>query len=248
MSDMTAVAKTIRAALEREPGVDIENYPLRVEFDVAHDAIVLEGEVASIIAKKRAFAVASHAAGAAGVMDRLTVAPAERRGDGAVRSHLSEALLREPTLRECGIDVRNKGASEALRVPVSAEYQLHVQVEEGVIRLTGGVPSLSHRRLAGVLAWWTPGCRDVLNGLKVVPPESDNDDEIADAVRLVLEMDPLLPRADEIAIRVRGRVVTLEGIAPSPEQRHMAELDAWYVLGVEKVVNHILVRSAGPAA
>jgi osmotically-inducible protein OsmY len=99
--------------------------------------------------------------------------------------------------------------------------------------------------VAGVLAWWTPGCRDVLNGLKVVPPESDNDDEIADAVRLVLEMDPVLPRAEEIALRVRGRAVTLEGVVPSEEQRRRAESDAWFVLGVEKVVNRILVRPGG---
>ncbi len=248
MSEMTAAEKAIRAALEREPGVNPAAFPIRVEFDAAHDAVVLEGEVENIVAKKRAFAVAGHAAGIVGVMDRLTVAPAERRGDGAIRGVLSEALLREPTLRECGIAVAHKGRTEVLRAPVIPDQHLRAQVEDGVISLTGAVPSLSHRRVAGVLAWWTPGCRDVLNGLKVVPPESDNDDEIADAVRLVLEMDPMLPRADEIAIRVRGRVVTLEGVAPSAEQRRMAEFDAWYVLGVERVVNHVLVRPAGGAA
>lgn len=69
-------------------------------------------------------------------------------------------------------------------------------------------------RLAGVLAWWVPGSRDVVNGLGVEPPEEDNDDEVSDAVRLV----------------------------PAVGEREMAKFDAWYVFGVDKIVNRIDVR------
>ena len=54
----------------------------------------------------------------------------------------------------------------------------------GVVTLNGEVPSLSHKRLAGVLAWWVPGTRDVINGLEEVPPEEDNDDELIDAMHV----------------------------------------------------------------
>jgi hypothetical protein len=37
-----------------------------------------------------------------------------------------------------------------------------------------------------VLAW-SPGTRDVTNGLEEVPPREDKDDEITDAVSLILE-------------------------------------------------------------
>lgn len=87
-------------------------------------------------------------------------------------------------------------------------------------------------RLAGVLAWWVPGSRDVVNGLGVEPPEEDNDDEVSDAVRLVLEKDPFVD-ATRIDVSTRDYVVTLEGLVPAVGEREMAEFDAWYVFGVD---------------
>jgi osmotically-inducible protein OsmY len=48
-----------------------------------------------------------------------------------------------------------------------------VVVDGDVVTLNGQVPSLSHKRLAGVLAWWVPGVRDVVDGLAVEPTQSD---------------------------------------------------------------------------
>jgi osmotically-inducible protein OsmY len=36
-------------------------------------------------------------------------------------------------------------------------------------------------------------------------------------------------------------VVTLDGLLPSKSERDMAESDAWYVLGVDNVINRIAV-------
>jgi osmotically-inducible protein OsmY len=47
-------------------------------------------------------------------------------------------------------------------------------VKEGVVTLDGEVSSLAHKRLCGVLAWWVPGSRDVVNGLEVRVDEVDN--------------------------------------------------------------------------
>ena len=115
-------------------------------------------------------------------------------------------------------------------------------MRQGVVTLDGEVPSLCHKRLAGVLAWWVPGTRDVVNGLEVAPPEEDSDGEITDAVRTALEKDPLLD-ADGIRVGTRGAVVTLGGVVPSEPQREMAEADAWFVFGVDEVVNRIAVRA-----
>ena len=46
-----------------------------------------------------------------------------------------------------------------------------IEVKKGIVTLNGEVPSLTHKRLAGVLAWWVPGTRDVVNGLEEVPAE-----------------------------------------------------------------------------
>jgi osmotically-inducible protein OsmY len=116
-----------------------------------------------------------------------------------------------------------------------------VVVDGGVVTLDGQVPSLSHKRLAGVLAWWVPGSRDVINGLGVEPTQEDNNDEITDAVRLVFEKDRFVP-AEQIRVHTQGRVVTLEGVVPSDSIREMAEFDAWYVFGVNRVSNRLAVQ------
>jgi osmotically-inducible protein OsmY len=242
MPEMNPVERSVRAAFEREPAVKLHRFPIRIEYDVANRVLTLEGEVADIVAKRRAFEIAGRLAGVDGVMDRLRVRPAEARGDGAIRASVTRALLSEPTLRDCAVRARNKGALETLRAPANAGDEIAVAVQDGVVELTGHVGSLSHRRLAGALAWWAPGCRDVLNELAVAPPEDDSDGEVADALRLVLEKDPLLAHADDIGVHVRDRTVTLDGAVPTAEERRMAEADAWYVLGVRDVVNRLALR------
>jgi osmotically-inducible protein OsmY len=108
--------------------------------------------------------------------------------------------------------------------------------------LEGQVPSLSHKRLAGVLAWWVPGTQNVLNCLIVEPPEEDSDDEMTDALRLVLEKDPFV-NADQIRVTSNDRTVTLEGLVPNEAESEMAEQDAWCIFGVDRVVNRLEVRA-----
>lgn len=103
--------------------------------------------------------------------------------------------------------------------------------------------SLSHKRLVGVLAWWTPGCRDVINSLEVDPPEEDNDGEIVDALGLVYEIDPVV-RHDQITVSCHGGVVSLSGAVGTEEERRRAEFDAWALFAVDEVVNAIEVRAA----
>jgi osmotically-inducible protein OsmY len=109
------------------------------------------------------------------------------------------------------------------------------------------VPSLSHKRLAGVLAWWVPGSTNVLNCLEVIPSEEDNDDEITDAVRLVLEKDPFV-NADQIRVSTRDRVVTLEGLVPYEKEREMAEFDAWFTFAVDNVINKIELQESSTSS
>lgn len=240
MPDRDEVIRRVRAALEREPRINLHRFPIRIDF--VEGGVILEGEVEHVGAKKLALELAAATEGVRGVVDRLRVAPAERRGDGAIRDSFATYLLREPELRNCTIRVLVKGEAKTLReVPGDAEGEIEVAVEDGVITLEGRVISLSHKRLVGVLAWWTRGCRDVVNSLDVQPPEEDNDDEVVDALRLVLELDPLV-RADQIRVRCRNFVVTLEGYVRTEEERRQAERDAWCLFAVDDVINRIEVR------
>jgi osmotically-inducible protein OsmY len=242
MAERTTVEKAVLAALEREPGVNLHRRPVHIEYNVVERALVLEGEVDDIIAKRRAYECACRVDGVDGVMDRLRVRPGEPRGDGAIRASITQSILDEPTLRDCALHAYHKGMMETLRVPPDSKDVIGVTVADGVVELTGHVGSLSHKRLAGALSWWAPGCRDVLNEMSVAPPEADNDGEIADALRLVLEKDPLMPHADDLGIGVRDHVVTLGGVVTTDEERRQAEYNAWYVVGVRDVINRLEVR------
>ncbi len=242
MPEKTPVEKAVLAAFERDPAVNMHRFPILLEYDPARGVLALDGEVDSIIMKKRAFDLASRVEGVEGIMDRLRVAPSEPRGDGAIRTSLIEALLNEPVLKTCTIRVHNKGGMETVRdCGDAADGVIELSVDDGVVTCHGHVGSLTHKRLVGVLAWWAPGSRDVINELQVLPPEADNDGEIADALRLVLEKDPLV-HADQIRVIVRDRVVTLTGAVVTEEETKMAELDAWYLTGVHDVINEIEVR------
>jgi osmotically-inducible protein OsmY len=237
MNDRQAVVKLVQQALEYEPRINLHRYPVKIS--VAEGAVVLEGEVADIAAKKLALEAAGAVEGTRGVVDRLRVVPSERRGDGAIRDSLANFLLGASELSNCTIRVATNGGIETLHsAPPDGGGSIDVEVRDGVITLDGSVISLSHKRIAGVLAWWTPGCRDVVNSLDVVPQEEDIDDEVVDAVRLVLEMDPFV-QPEQVIAKCSNYVVTLEGFVRSDDERRRVELDAWYVFAVDRVVNKL---------
>jgi osmotically-inducible protein OsmY len=110
------------------------------------------------------------------------------------------------------------------------------------VTLTGQVISLSHRRLASVTAWWVGGCRDVVNLLELEPAEADGDDEISEALHLVLETDPRV-RAEQITINVENHRITLAGWVATEAERRQAEQDAWCLDAIDGVVNRIQVQA-----
>jgi osmotically-inducible protein OsmY len=206
-------------------------------------ALVLEGEVPDIACKKRAMAMARSISDGSALVDKLRVASGEPTGDGAVRDSVCAQIQQNLGFQNCSVRVWVKDQIETLReVSGDSSGALVITVEDGVITLSGQVISLSHKRLAGVLAWWSRGCRDVVNELAVVPSEEDNDDEMTEALRLVLETDPFV-HADQIGVGTKNRVVTLEGLVSTAEERKRVEQDAWYLYAVDKVINHIKVRS-----
>lgn len=236
------IIRSVQATIERDPRVNLHRYPIRVGFH--EGAVILEGEVESVAAKKLALEHAAALEDIRGVVDRLRVAPAARRGDGAIRDSVCGFLMRAPELRTCALRVQVKDRLETLQEPPrNGGGEIDVAIENGVITLEGTVISLSHKRIAGVLAWWTPGCRDVVNALDVQPPQQDSDAEVLDALRLVLEMDPLVPHADQIAAGCENYVVTLDGTVGSDQERQQAEMDAWALFAVDRVINNVAVRS-----
>lgn len=236
--DSAHILAEVRSALHSEPRFRRWR---DVNVTLESGALAIEGEVENVAVKRLLLERAAAHPGIAGIIDRLRIAPARRMGDGEIRDRLRDALLEEPAFMEVALYER----TAAIREPARRRGDIRFRVDDGVVTLDGNAPSLAHKRLAGVLAWWVPGTRDVVNGLDVSAPEEDRDDEITDAVRIALEKDPFVD-ASQVRVTTRNSVVTLDGVVPKEAEREMAEFDAWYVFGVDRVENRIEVHPGIP--
>jgi osmotically-inducible protein OsmY len=237
MKTPEAIKAEIMAILEREacPGSDRS----AIDIIVEGHCVTLEGEVGDIIAKRRIPHLIAHLDGVHDILNHLRVRPSEQRGDGAILDAVYDTVSRESVFKNYTLIV--EGQKRTAAPARESRGEIVIAVHDSVVTLTGTVESLSHKRLADVLCWWVIGVTDVHNRLHVVPPEQGTDDEISDALRIVLEMDPWL-NAGQIMVHTHDKKVFLDGLVHSPEQRHMAECNAWLILGVHEVINRIIVR------
>jgi osmotically-inducible protein OsmY len=191
-----------RAALRSEPRIRLHEHPVHLRF--ADGVMTVEGEVSSPGAKKLALERVAAFPEVNAIVDRLHVAPAERMGDGRIRDLARGALLGggprgavDPRgAPGCASACQGSACGQPRRDPDLVEY--------GIVTLSREVSGLGLKRLAGVLAWWVPGSRDVVNGIAVVPPEEDTDDEMTDAVRIALEKDTFVEAAQVRVGRTTG--------------------------------------------
>ena len=210
------IISTIKGAITDAAHIDMVKTP--IAFSCEDGKMVMAGTVDSISIKRKASLVAAGIC--PGVIDRLNVKPASRMEDLEIADHMQNILDEEYTLEGLPIEVK---------------------VGEGIVYLSGKVPSLAHKRLAEVLAWWVPGSLNVVNNIGVVPQENDSDDEINDTVKLVFEKDKLV-RDGNIVVKVKDSIVTLSGIVKSTAAIGAAEDDVWYISGVNNVVNQLKVE------
>lgn len=234
------VIGSIRAALERESRVNLHDHPIELSFN--DGVVTISGEVGGVAAKKLALALAAKPSPVTGIVDRLRVEPSEQMEDGAVRDHVCNALASEPAFMEYAVQAVVKQELEEVRgtAQKGLDRLIEVEVNDGVVILNGRAESISHKRMAGVLAWWVPGSRDVVNGIEVWSNIEENDEELVDLVRIVLEKDPLV-NAAQVAVHSKQGVVTLDGAVPTLNNKWAAESDVWYVLGVNDVVNNLVI-------
>ena len=210
--------KRALAALHADERLDAAR--LRLDVDGKDGMVTLTGLVPHPWQKFYAQWVLERVPGIRQVANLILVDAVPRRTDEEIAQALLRSYVEDPYLDERAIQV---------------------EVEEGIVYLRGRVPSLLRKRLASVLAWWCPGVRDVINDLEVEYPEPNDNAYLADAIKAVLEKDPLVD-GSAVAVHVTGdHNVTLTGAACSPEQRRAAENDVWCVPGVRYVENRLII-------
>lgn len=234
--DAERIAERLWAALHTEPSFDPLRDRVRAALD--HTTATPTGQVGNIAVKRRILGRIVRRTGPhselTSVVDRLRVIPARRMPDGEIRALLRDALSMEPMLADCTLRCRSEGAADTLRHVRDRQGAILVEVRDGVVTLSGEVPDLAHRQMAGVLGWWVPGCRDVINELAEKATTVDRDGQLAETVRTALDRDGSID-AGGIRVEARDAVVWLRGAVSSAGERERAEFDAWYVFGVNKV-------------
>jgi len=225
-------------AIRSEPRIGPHFKPESLSID-GDGVATIDAEVATVAIKRLALERIAAIPGIGGVIDRLRVTPASPMSDDGILDHLRKAYYQEPAFQQLALKERRGGEVTLVRDGLPGfNGALEIEVTDGVVTLNGSMPSLAAKRLAGVLAWWVPGSRDVINGLTVDPPEEDGPINIEEAVRIALDKDPLVT-SSQIRVGVRGRTVRLTGWVPSASSRDAAEWDAWFICGVDDVINEI---------
>lgn len=130
-----------------------------------------------------------------------------------------------------------------------AGFDIHADTSDGMVTLTGQVPSEDAKSLAGEIVRDTPGVKDVKNEIAVdaaAQPSSESvhveDLEIRAAILQALAHSRELG-GKNIDVRVENRVVTLSGSVETPAQRNGAEQIARAESGVSGVTNTLTVTN-----
>jgi osmotically-inducible protein OsmY len=142
----------------------------------------------------------------------------------------SDSAIQEEVLRELRWD------------PRLGEAEVGVEVDRGIVTLSGTVESWPKRLAAQEAAHRVVGVRDVANDVEVRLPggSQPNDTEIARAVRQALQWDILVPH-DRIQSTVSKGIVTLQGCVESWTQREDAVRAIQNLAGVRGVADHMTV-------
>ena len=175
--------------------------------------VVLSGTADNLLTRDRATEDAQTIKGVLSVVNTITLKPVSRT-DGQVRNDVMAVLLDDPA---------------------TGAYPINVEVNQGVVLLTGQVGSWAGEQLATQVTKGVRGVKDVQNALWVSIRTRNlrSDDEIAADIRDRLELDVWLnPRLINIA--VENGIVTLSGAVGSALERKHAYFDA-RVTGVRSV-------------
>jgi osmotically-inducible protein OsmY len=127
--------------------------------------------------------------------------------------------------------------------PEVAVTDVGVEVDDGVVTLTGTVDHYAVKLAAERAAFHVEGVRAVANDITIhaTSDDSRNDTDVAKAVANVLEYNTTIP-AGAIDVRVADHWVTLTGEVNWDFQRRTAEKAVKRIHGVTGVFNNIAVK------
>ncbi|MCA9558570.1 MAG: BON domain-containing protein [Myxococcales bacterium] len=227
------IRQDIESALVADPAADA--YDLRVTVNAGE--VTLEGTVESYGERNLSEVVAKGVRGVRAVDNRVIVKSPDHRPDHEILHDINGRLTRS--------------------IEVDADL-VEVDVNDGVVALTGIVGSAAEKARVARMAW-TAGVKNVeTKGLEVRSFARDDDkrqagmpaptdDAIVAAIRSALGEDPRVSTFSPV-IEVENGVVTLTGMVGSLAAKLAAGDDARNTVGVWRVRNLLRVRPLAAVA
>jgi osmotically-inducible protein OsmY len=162
------------------------------------------------------------------------------RGRTAALAGLVASLLAVPAFAASDAEVQRRVEKRLAKAGLDRRADIRVEIDTGVVRLTGITVRYLDLREADRLA--RKEAKSVVNLLRVVPEVPRSDKEIrADAERAVLRWERYGP-FDAVAIEVQEGTVRLTGWVESPFKRGEVEERLAHVDAVRDVLNDLRVQ------
>lgn len=180
------IREALMHSIRLDPRVDLRELDMQVQTGI----VVLEGTVGNLQSKRAAVDTASNVAGVTNVIDKLEISNEGSVPESTIRNRLKESFDRTATLKYDGI---------------------RVHVENGIVKLSGTVPSQYQRRRAAAIAHSLAGVLEVNNQISIDNPLSDRSDfDIALDIERGMRWSPYL-NITKLECVVAEGVVTFSG-------------------------------------
>ncbi len=136
-------------------------------------------------------------------------------------------------------------------------YAINVETKDGVVTLSGQVPTEIDKELAGSVTKDVPDVKEVNNQIMVQPGLKPSESSLREGMRVAdleirADLNERLVASQALAgqtlqVGVQDRIVTLSGQVETPAQKTGAEQLARSVANVVNVINNLEVRNPGAA-
>jgi osmotically-inducible protein OsmY len=204
--------KDITSHIETEFWMDPAVSSNAINVTTSKGVVTLSGSVDNILAKDRAEKIAETTVGVRAVVNRINVIPPVTRTDDEVEKAVRVALLDDPA---------------------ADSYEVNVEVDNGVVTLTGKVDSWQEMQLCTTVAKGVKGVVDVKNNIDIDYKAERTDYEIEQEVKKRLANNVLIDDA-LINVEVKDEKVVITGSVGSLHEKNLVRSNAW-VGGVDSV-------------
>lgn len=183
--------------------------------------ITMSGRVSTIAARQQAEALVAQVPRIWKVDNFIEVMPSRSSNSSLLEQDLLKALGAHALTQEASISAK---------------------IVQGKASLSGTVPSLVTKDLAGEIAGRIDGVTHIDNLLVVIPPYPRPDEEIRRDLVQRLEEDLAIGRSTHFGITVESGIVTLSGQMESLQMRQVAHDAAKRISGVTTIIDRIQIE------